>query len=475
MFPTTLDTMSIRLIKFTEHRPGVGRHPVACAALVLIGTTAYHLAGNEAQLTGWQAHAILRWPFESRKPHRLSSPIFCAQRGFAMWFWSISLALAIGLGLGRWSVRHYRRDRIAWAQRRLQSHVLSLELKSLRQKVVSAQGRRTPPAKRRLARKLPTLKWWQRRLIAWLRLHWPWLTRFMRVTPRTYVRWLQAKGRKAHTEKIAKGKARGRPPTPQFIVDAIVAIKRENTRYSAGHIARMISGGELKFRISKKTVAQILKAHGLKPRPKSKRPPREDEPGWLTTLYNQHVMAIDFKTALDLAGNTLYTFNLIDHGRRVLHWSRATYHPTAEWVTQQLRNAFMDMDDLPEAIVMDRDSIFLPIVKQTLPAMGIKVIRVGYKCPWQNAVVERFHRTLSDELLRYVQPINDRHLNRLLTEFRNYYNTARPHMANGAEPPVLPDVTNSPAVNDPDFFKTPRKLARKRWLGGLHSSYRWAA
>ena len=82
------------------------------------------------------------------------------------------------------------------AQRRLQLKVLSLELKSLRSKVVSAQGRRTPPAKRRLVRKLPTLKWWQRRLIAWLRLYFPWLTRFMRFSPGTYIRWLQAKARK---------------------------------------------------------------------------------------------------------------------------------------------------------------------------------------------------------------------------------------------------------------------------------------
>ena len=165
------------------------------------------------------------------------------------------LAFAIGFLVGRIRVRHYRLDRIAWAQRRLQLKVLSLELKSLRSKVVSAQGRRTPPAQRRLVRKLPTLKWWQRRLIAWLRLHFPWLTRFMRFTPTTYIRWLQAKSRKGHAIKIAEGKARGRPPTPQFIVDAIVAIKRDHPRYSAGHIARMFSGGELKFRISKKTVA----------------------------------------------------------------------------------------------------------------------------------------------------------------------------------------------------------------------------
>ena len=40
------------------------------------------------------------------------------------------------------------------------------------------------------------LKWWQRRLIAWLRLYFPWLTRFMRFSPGTYIRWLQAKSRK---------------------------------------------------------------------------------------------------------------------------------------------------------------------------------------------------------------------------------------------------------------------------------------
>ena len=80
-----------------------------------------------------------------------------------MLFWLPLLAFAIGVLLGRFSVRRYRHDRVAWAQRRLQLTVLSLELKSLRSKVVSAQGWRTPPAVRHLVRKLPTLRWWQRR------------------------------------------------------------------------------------------------------------------------------------------------------------------------------------------------------------------------------------------------------------------------------------------------------------------------
>lgn len=391
-----------------------------------------------------------------------------------MLFW-LSLILLTGFGAGRLSVRNYRRDRLTYVQRKLQLTVLSLELKSLRHKVVSSQGRRTTPANRKLVRKLPTLKWWQRRLIGWAHGYLPWLTRYMRFSAGTYIRWRQARARGRHARKIAEGKARGRPPTPQFIVDAIIEIKRDNPRYSPGHIARMISGGELKYRISKKTVAKILKVNGFKPTPRGKRPERHEEPGWLPTLYNQHIMAIDFKNVLDQDGNWISILNIIDHGRRVLHWSRATYNPTSDWVAQQLRNAFMELDCQPHSIVMDRDSIFRPIVRQTLPAMGIRVIRIGYRCPWQNAVVERFNRTLYDELLRYVQPLNPHHLNRLLRAYRHYYNTARPHMANGFEPPMLPSYCSSEASNDPDFFKTPRKIERQKWLGGLHSSYRWAA
>lgn len=395
-----------------------------------------------------------------------------------MWIWLLlPLVFAGGYFLGWWQNKRWRYQRIIIARLRFQAIALSVETLSLRNKVVSQGSCKTPPANRKLVRKRPSIAFWKRKLIAWLRLKWPWLTKFMRFSPMTYINWHKAKARAKHDDKILAGiaKAVGRPATPQFIVDAILAIKRDNLRYSAGHIARMISGGELKFRISKKTVAKILKDNGFKPKPKGKRPPREEEPGWVETIYNQHWMAIDTKKIYDLAGNALYIFNIIDHGRRVLHWSRATYNPNAEWLAQQLRNAFMDLDTLPEVILMDRDTSFLPLVKHTIPNMGIKVVRTPYKCPWHNAVVERFHRTLEEDLLRYVVPHDEFHLNRLLTQYREYYNTVRPHMKNNGESPIAADVTNLAAVNDPSFFKTPRKLVRKKWLGGLHASYRWAA
>lgn len=45
-----------------------------------------------------------------------------------MWVWLPLLAFALGVIVGRFSVRRYRHDRIAWAQRRLQLKVLSLEV-----------------------------------------------------------------------------------------------------------------------------------------------------------------------------------------------------------------------------------------------------------------------------------------------------------------------------------------------------------
>lgn len=68
-------------------------------------------------------------------------------------FWILTPLLFVsGDPLGRWHNRRWRYDRVAAAKRVLQLKVLSLELKSLRNKVVSAQGRRTPSAKRRHGR-----------------------------------------------------------------------------------------------------------------------------------------------------------------------------------------------------------------------------------------------------------------------------------------------------------------------------------
>ena len=69
------------------------------------------------------------------------------------------------------------------------------------------------------------------------------------------------------------------------------------------------------------------------------------------------IAAFDFFTVPTVTFQLRYCFFVIEHGRRkVLHFN-VTRHPTAEWVLQQLREAF------PEAapyryVILDRDSKF---------------------------------------------------------------------------------------------------------------------
>jgi hypothetical protein len=77
------------------------------------------------------------------------------------------------------------------------------------------------------------------------------------------------------------------------------------------------------------------------------------------------------------------------HGRRrILHFN-ATFHPTASWVIQQLRDTF-PYDSAPKYLIFDRDSIFSAAVVEFIKAMGTKPVRISYCSPWQNGTAERW-------------------------------------------------------------------------------------
>jgi hypothetical protein len=61
-----------------------------------------------------------------------------------------------------------------------------------------------------------------------------------------------------------------------------------------------------------------------------------------------------------------------------------TEHPTADWVVQQLREAF-PYDTAPTYLVFDRDSIFSADVVRAVKSIGTKPTRTSYRAPWQNA------------------------------------------------------------------------------------------
>ena len=140
-----------------------------------------------------------------------------------------------------------------------------------------------------------------------------------------------------------------------------------------------------------------------------------------------------------------YCFFVIEHGRRKIWHFNVTRHPTAEWVVQQLREAF------PEAcpynyVILDRDAKFDAEVVAFLQGTGLKPKRTSIRSPWQNGIAERWVGSCRRELLDHVIPLNEQHLRRLVRDYVGYYQEDRIHDALGKDTPNLRPVERKPSA-----------------------------
>jgi len=100
--------------------------------------------------------------------------------------------------------------------------------------------------------------------------------------------------------------------------------------------------------------------------------------------------------------------------------------PTADWVVQQLREAFPEAAPYRYAI-LDRDSIFNAEVLAFLNATGLKPKRTSIQAPWQNGTAERWTGSCRREILDHVIALNEQHLRRLIGDYVRYHQEDRIH------------------------------------------------
>lgn len=318
-------------------------------------------------------------------------------------------------------------------------------------------------------RRRPVLKNWRKALLGWLHSITPTLTRYTNFKPATLVGWHRRFVKRWWWMLVIAGKRRaaGRPRIDASVEKIIIDIKAANPSYGSKRISFMVTE-QLGVEVSQTTVRNVLRRQQRKPT----KPAAPEGQRWKDFLKNhRHIMAsMDFKVTFDWRARPLFIFNVIDHHRRELVVCRATYNPSSDWVAQQIRDAY-PFDEAPKLMLMDHDSIFVPVMNRTLPNMGIKVVRTSVGCPKQNGVVERLNRTLTEELLNHIIPLGAQHINGLLKQYQTFYNTARPHRANDGQSPVQQDV----AANDLAFAPGTLRAEAIPWVGGLHHSYRRAA
>jgi putative transposase len=321
---------------------------------------------------------------------------------------------------------------------------LALEVLALRQQVAVLKRRRPRPRLNSLDR-----LFWTTLRRAWTR----WAEVLAIVKPETVVGWHRA-GFRLYWRWRSRA-SRGRPKLSAEVRGLIRRLAEENPTWGAPKIHGELM--KLGFVVSERSVSRYLR-----------RIQRRGEPGkrWLAFLQNHRevIVAFDFFTVPTVTFQVLYCFFVIAHGRRKILHCNVTRHPTADWVVQQLREAF------PEAtpyryVILDRDSKFDAEVITFLKATGLKPKRTSLESPWQNGIAERWVGSCRREILDHVIPLNEAHLRRLVGDYVSYYHEDRTHDSLAKDTPNRRPVEKKPC---PEAVVIPS--AR---LGGLHHRYSW--
>ena len=162
----------------------------------------------------------------------------------------------------------------------------------------------------------------------------------------------------------------------------------------------------------------------------------------------------------------LYVLVFIHHDTRLVRIAGVTAKPVADWVTQQARNLSMELADQADAVkflIRDRDTKFTASFDAVFAAEGIRIIKTPVRAPRANAICERVIGTLRRECLDRMLILGRRHLEAVLAEYVEHYNSHRPHRSLGQRAPSASDTTPA-LIGDVDLAR----LRRTDRLGRPH-------
>jgi putative transposase len=176
---------------------------------------------------------------------------------------------------------------------------------------------------------------------------------------------------------------------------------------------------KLGHRISKRTVRKCMK------QARRDWPPRQSGQTWAAFLQNHasEIWACDFVQTYDVFFRTIFVFFIIElESRRVVHCG-VTRSPSDAWVAQQWRNA-TPFGEGPRFLIRDNDDKFGPHFSCVTD--NIDVLKTPVRALKANAMCERFIGSVRRECLDHGIILSDRHLQRLVREYVDYFTDERP-------------------------------------------------
>lgn len=243
---------------------------------------------------------------------------------------------------------------------------------------------------------------------------------------------------------------RGRPDE-DALTRAIISLASEYGRYGYRRIWALLRMQGWDVGLSR--VQRIWQREGLKV------PTKQPKRGrlWLNDgscirlrpCWRNHVWAYDFVMDRTHDGKAFRMLTVIDEFTReclAIHVARSLKHDD---VLACLTDLFTRHGS-PDYIRSDNGSEFTAIaVREWLLRVGVKTLFIEPGSPWENGYNESFNGKLRDELLNGEIFYTLEEARVLIEQWRQHYNTVRPHSALGYRPPA--PVTILPAYQSGDY------------------------
>ena len=218
-------------------------------------------------------------------------------------------------------------------------------------------------------------------------------------------------------------------PLPQQVQlhQRIVSLSWQYPRYGYRRIRAVLEREG--WSVSRKQVQRIRRKEGLKVRPTPQRIPRQGVSTGLPTqaTHRNHVWTWDFIFDRTDKGSTLKMLTMLDEYTRQCLAIRVERQIKSGQVLATLWQAMMAYG-LPEHIRSDNGTEFIAgKIQRWLHENQIKTLYIEPGSPWQNGYIESFHSRFRDECLNREWLLNLREARVVIEDWRQHYNTERPH------------------------------------------------
>lgn len=216
----------------------------------------------------------------------------------------------------------------------------------------------------------------------------------------------------------------------------MVGMARENRDWGYRRIQGALAN--LGHEVSRGTIANILKAHGLEPAERNRKTT------WKEFLLRQWevLVAADFFT--------------------IEVWTRNGL--SGLWMAQVGRNLSDDADGFlmgKRYLIDDRDPLYSAEFLETLGAAGVKSVKLPPRSPNLNAHAERFVRTIKESCLDRIILFGEGSLRKAIHEFIAHYHLERNHQGLG----------NRLITPEEPRIRGTRAVRRRQPLGGMLNYY----